>query len=447
VVGSRAAGLGYIYTIMNLIEKTSWEKIFNNWYQREGKRKEWDKVAKNKGWKNWKEWRKNWVRPLNLKTRKWAIYKVTPKEVSSFLIGPTQSWQKHFPFKEQLKKSFKDLTKIRSYKNNPKVRALLKSFPSKNNFIGIVMPNKKIMLLEGHHRATALTLKPRQVKIEIALTKFTEKDTALLYKMLHLGSTKIPAINKKTTKIVAIGGGSFRSKSIIDIDKRIKELTEKSHPTILFIPTASSDDQEYIALMSQRYQKKLKCKFTTLLLIKNPPSKKEIASKIAKADIIYVGGGNTLKMMRLWRKLGVDKMLEKAWQNGKVMCGVSAGSICWFDSGHSDSMSYYNSKKWEYINVSGLDLLPAVHCPHYDSHTLKIARKKNFQDMFAKLPASTLGIAINDNTAIEFIGSQYRILGSEKTSKAFRLYKKNGEVIEEEIPATKELQPQVLLFR
>jgi dipeptidase E len=138
---------------------------------------------------------------------------------------------------------------------------------------------------------------------------------------------------------------------------------------LLFIPTASSDSERYWKHVKEYFGKFLKCKTDVLFLIKERPSKKQIRKKILSADIIYVGGGNTLLMMRVWRGLGVDKLLKLAYKNGTVLSGISAGSICWFDSGHSDSMSFYNPRKWKYINVRGIGLIHGIHCPHYNSMT------------------------------------------------------------------------------
>ncbi len=171
----------------------------------------------------------------------------------------------------------------------------------------------------------------------------------------------------------------------------------------------------------------------------------EIKKKILGADIIYVGGGNTLKMVKLWQRLGVDKLLKTAWQRGIVLCGISAGSICWFESGHSDSMSFYNKKKWKYINVSGLGFLKGIHCPHYNSKTLEVPRKKDFQKMIQKIGG--MGIAIDNNCAIEFLDNKYRVINSKNYAKAFRVFKKNGKVISEIIPQKEELMPVKALFR
>lgn len=249
---------------------------------------------------------------------------------------------------------------------------------------------------------------------------------------------------KPIKKIVAIGGGEIRTAGTLTIDQEIIRLSEKKNPKLLFIPTASSDNDGYWKHIDNYYGKKLGCKTDVLFLVKETPTPKEIKDKILGADIIYVGGGNTLKMMKLWRRLGVDKLLKTAWERGIVLCGISAGSICWFESGHSDSMSFYNSKKWDYINVSGLGFLRGIHCPHHNSATLGVPRKSHFLSMIQKIGG--MGIAIDNNCAIEFIDDKYRVITSNKNAKAFRVFKKNAKVHSERIPEVAELVPISYLF-
>jgi dipeptidase E len=212
--------------------------------------------------------------------------------------------------------------------------------------------------------------------------------------------------------IVAIGGGEIRTRGTAAIDREIIRLSKKKNPKLLFIPTASSDSERYWKHVQEYFGDFLKCKTDVLFLIKERPSKKQIRAKIQAAGIIYVGGGNTLRMMRLWRRLGIDKLLKAAYENGTVLSGISAGAICWFDSGHSDSMSFYNPRKWKYINVKGLGLIPGMLCPHYNSMTLGVPRRKQFQNMIQK--AGGIGIAIDNNCAIEFIdGKSYRVIRSK----------------------------------
>lgn len=219
------------------------------------------------------------------------------------------------------------------------------------------------------------------------------------------------------------------------IDEEIVRLAGMKKPQALFIPTASSDDVDYCAGFKKVYGDKFGCATQSLLLLKNPPSKKEISQIIDDADIIYVGGGNTLMMMRRWRFLGVDTMLIKACRKGTVMAGTSAGAICWFRFGHSDSMAYYHPENWKWIRVKCLGILPLTACPHY----LKENRDKHFQDMIMK--KGGMGIALDDCTAFEVVGNQFRILQSKQSAKAFRVYKEKGRIHNESFPPDHKFKP------
>jgi dipeptidase E len=238
--------------------------------------------------------------------------------------------------------------------------------------------------------------------------------------------------------IVAIGGGEIRTRGTAPIDREIIRLSGKKSPKLLFIPTASSDSERYWKHVEEYFGKFLKCRTDVLFLIKERPSKEQIRKKILSADVIYVGGGNTLLMMRLWRRLGIDKLLISAYESGTVLSGISAGSICWFDSGHSDSMSFYNPHDWKYINVKGLGLIQGMHCPHHSSMTRRVPRRKSFRDMIRK--TGGLGIAIENNCAIEFInGRFYRVISSKSYSRAYRVYKRCRKVVAEQIIQRKQL--------
>ena len=238
--------------------------------------------------------------------------------------------------------------------------------------------------------------------------------------------------------IVAIGGGKFTGGQRAAIDREIVRLTGKKHPRLLFIPTASSDWEPYWQNISEYFGDFLKCRVDVLWLLRERPSREEIQRKILSADAIYVGGGNTLMMMRLWRRLGVDKLLRGAYEKGIVLSGASAGSICWFDSGHSDSMSFYNPKKWKYINVKGLGLIKGIHCPHYNGMTGGVPRRREFRNMIGKMGG--LGIAIENGCAIEFIdGRYYRVIASRKNARAYTVVKCGDKVNSHEIPQEKGL--------
>ena len=235
-------------------------------------------------------------------------------------------------------------------------------------------------------------------------------------------------------KIVAIGGGEIGRPGFpvetTKIDKEIIRLTGKLKPKILFIPTASSDSEGYAKVVEKHFGTNLGCKVDTLFLLKQKLSKKEIEDKILDADMIYVGGGNTSKMMNVWRKYGVDKLLVKVAEKGMVFSGVSAGAICWFRSGSSDSRRFTNPKA-DLIKVNGINLVPALFCPHYN---FEKDRKPDLKRLMKK--TSGVAIAIDNCCAIEIIDGTYRIISSKRTANAYKVYWKSGKYYEEVVKKT-----------
>lgn len=240
-------------------------------------------------------------------------------------------------------------------------------------------------------------------------------------------------------KIVAIGGGEIgRPGHPIEtekIDREIIKLAGKKRPKVLFLPTASGDSREYVRVVENYFGKRLGCAVDTLCLIKENPGAAEIEKKILSADIIYVGGGNTLKMMKAWRKKGIDRILKKAVRKGIVMAGVSAGSVCWFEGGCSDSRRM-NNPKADYIKVKGLGLVHALHCPHYHE-------EKDRMPQLKKMMRKTHGVALAlDNcTALEVVDDEYRILVSRKNAHAYKVYWKGERFFEERIRAGEKFEP------
>ncbi len=240
-------------------------------------------------------------------------------------------------------------------------------------------------------------------------------------------------------KIIAIGGGEIGRPGYpietTKIDKEIIKLTGKKNPKLLFIPTASSDSESYSEIVKKYFGKKLGCKVDVLYLIKEKLSKKEIEKKVFDSDIVYVGGGNTLKMMKVWRKNGLDKILKQAYKKGIVLSGLSAGSICWFKWGNSDSKKLANPMT-DAIKVSGLGLINALHCPHYD---IEENRKADLKKMMKK--TSGIAIAIDNCCALEIINDKYRIVDSKPSAEAYKVYWKENEYYEEIIKKEKYFEP------
>lgn len=242
--------------------------------------------------------------------------------------------------------------------------------------------------------------------------------------------------------IIAIGGGGFGGHyDIRPIHQEIVNRAGKPQPHALFIPTASSDCPKYSAKMQQEFGE-LGCTLSVLQLIAEKPSQQEIAHAITSADIIYVGGGNTLMMMTLWRRLGIDTLLTQAYQEGKVLCGPSAGSICWFAFGNSDSRKFKNPDA-DLIKVRGLGLIRALHCPHYDSEA---DRKDSLKAMMRKV-YGLVALAIDDCCALQVMDNQYRIISTKPTANAYKIYWYRGQFYHETIAKNTDFRPLDELLR
>ena len=126
--------------------------------------------------------------------------------------------------------------------------------------------------------------------------------------------------------IIAIGGGRVfipcKPPETKRIDQSIMSLVEGKHPRFLFVPTALRDNREYCNTMMVNWRFRLGCRYDHLRLIKDLPSEEEIARKIDWADIVYVGGGSTQRMMEVWKETGVDVALKKAYLAGKILAGI-----------------------------------------------------------------------------------------------------------------------------
>ncbi len=147
-------------------------------------------------------------------------------------------------------------------------------------------------------------------------------------------------------------------------------------------------------------------------------------------------------MMTIWRKIGFDKVLKKAYEKGIVLSGLSAGSICWFKYGNSDSRKFTSNSK-QLIKVTGLGLIDALHCPHYDTEKHRQSDLKRMMKTTSKL----ISIAIDDCCAIEIIDNQYKIIKSKKSAKAYKIFWKKGKYFKEEIISKNEFEDLIKILK
>lgn len=213
-------------------------------------------------------------------------------------------------------------------------------------------------------------------------------------------------------KIVAIGGGDFKSNG--KINHFILELSEISSPKLLFIGTAMSDDPSYIRQASD-YFSGLGCVTDTLSVMSETYDEEQIKEKILSSDIIYVGGGDTVLMMKEWRRQHVDRYLTEAYKKGIVLSGVSAGAICWFAFGHHEEDPAINTYWWDTERPYGLDLIHAIHCPHYNE-----SGHETFDQKLAH--ESLKGVALENDTALVEKDGRYFIVKSDPDAKAYLIY-------------------------
>ena len=158
-------------------------------------------------------------------------------------------------------------------------------------------------------------------------------------------------------QVIAIGGGGFgRTQESKLIEQYILDQTSQVKPNICFIPTATGDLDPYIVNYYSVFSK-LNCNPSHISFFKRTI---DLEEHIAKQDIIFVGGGNTKSMLAVWKEWGLDTILKKAYDNGIIMSGVSAGAICWFEHGLTDSWAS-ELKLMECMNI-----IPGNCAPHYD---------------------------------------------------------------------------------
>ncbi len=225
-------------------------------------------------------------------------------------------------------------------------------------------------------------------------------------------------------RIAAMGGGGFSMEPRnCRLDTWLLGLARRRTPRVLFLPTASGDSKEYVRRFYRAFRR-LRCTATHLELFNR--SALDIRKLLVSQDVIYVGGGNTANMLAVWRLHGVDLALREAWLEGVVLCGVSAGAICWFEAGVTDS---FGSDLQPLRN--GLAFLAGSFCPHYDGET---ARRPAFQRFVGNghLPS---GFAADDGVAILFEGSTISdVVRSRRGGGAYEVSAERGRAVERELP-------------
>ena len=209
-------------------------------------------------------------------------------------------------------------------------------------------------------------------------------------------------------QIIALGGGGFSMEPDNPLlDLYILKQAKIAKPQICFLPTASGDSDDYISRFYNFFNKQ-ECKPSHLSLFR-PPTR-DLESFILEKDIVYVGGGNTKNLLALWREWGLDSILSKAWNQGVILAGLSAGSICWFEEGITDS--YGDGLE----PIKCLGFLKGSNCPHYDG---EIERRPAYHKLIGSKRIQS-GVAADDGVAIHYKEQEIsKIVSSRTNAKAY----------------------------
>jgi peptidase E len=215
-------------------------------------------------------------------------------------------------------------------------------------------------------------------------------------------------------QIIAIGGGGFSEGTEPGLDRYVLEQSRRATPRIGFIGTASGDSESYLLKFYARFAK-LDCRPGHLPLFRRTP---DLESWILGQDILYVGGGNTKSMLSVWKDWELPALARRAAEAGTVLAGISAGAICWFDWGVTDS----RSNRLE--PMACLGFIAGSCCPHYSGEA---QRRPSYEAMVERdeIPA---GYAIDDGAALHFDNGLVKcVVAGRSGANVYRVAKVGSE--------------------
>jgi peptidase E len=224
-------------------------------------------------------------------------------------------------------------------------------------------------------------------------------------------------------QIIAMGGGALPAElDNLLLVRYFLAQTRRRKPKVAFIGAAGGDSDAGRLRFYAGFSR-FECRPTHLPLFARTP--RDLESFVLEQDAIFVGGGNTKSMLAVWRDWGLDRILRTAWERGVVLGGGSAGSICWFEHGVTDSIA------GALTALPCLGFLPGSNCPHYDSEP---QRRPTFRKLVAsgRLPD---GVAADDGVALHYLdGRLARVVSSRPRAKGYRLTRVGARAVERRLP-------------
>lgn len=213
--------------------------------------------------------------------------------------------------------------------------------------------------------------------------------------------------------IVGLGGGGDTAEQSDRLHGYVLGLVGKERPRLLFVPTASADNDAYIVWVHERFG--AVAEVTHLKTFPWPPA--NLRELVLSQDAIYVSGGNTANMLAIWRLHGIDVLMREAWEQGIVLWGASAGMICWFEHGVTDSFGP------ELDAMDCLGFLPGSACPHYDGEEQRRPRYRALVDN--GLPD---GVAADDGVGLHYEGTELaEVVSCRPGAAAYRVTRAGEE--------------------
>src|SRR4051794_11657999 len=210
-------------------------------------------------------------------------------------------------------------------------------------------------------------------------------------------------------QIVGLGGAGSTEEETRRLIEHVVGLAEKSSPKVCFVPTAVGDDANSVL----RIYGLLPAQARTSYLPFFPWPPDDLRRFALDQDVIFVGGGNTANALAIWRVHGFDEILRDAWEGGIVLTGWSAGMICWFEAGVTDSFGPQLAGMRD-----GLGFLAGSACPHYDGEELRrpVYRRLVAEEGFPP------GLALDDSAAAHFVGTELReVVASRADARGYRV--------------------------
>ncbi len=232
---------------------------------------------------------------------------------------------------------------------------------------------------------------------------------------------------RRPPQIVALGGGGFSMEAGNPLlDDFVLGLTGVPRPKVCFLPTASGDADHYVVRFYRAFGP-ARCEPSHVSLFRRDRGAGpgiDIAAHLLEQDLIYVGGGSVVSMLGVWRAHGLDEILRECWESGIVLCGLSAGSLCWFGEAVT---AFHGPPRW----VGGLGFLPYSNCVHYDC--ADSGRSDGYRRFVREGMAP--GYAAGDGAALHFRGESLAgVVASRRQAAAYWVEEAGGAVSELALP-------------